>query len=276
MLIVDNNLNTSHGKYQKASFMKIYFLSFGGPSNDYHDAVERICKQAESFELFDKIIGLTETDLQNDEEFWTKHKDFITSNPRGYGYWLWKPYIIKKTLESMDRDDILLYADCGCELNYMGKNKLFDFIELVKIKNIIGTSAGSSDYNFTKMDLTKYLQMENNIDLLKIRHMQATTLMMVKNDLIIKLINEYYEIGSNNYHFIDDTPSIETNTCDFIEHRHDQSIFSLLVKKYGLLNYDLNPTDWGYGLPAKNNYLIDGIQYPIWTCRNRTGISIHD
>jgi hypothetical protein len=34
--------------------------------------------------------------------------------------------------------------------------------------------------------------------------MQATTLMMVKNELIINLINEYYEIGSNNYHFIDD------------------------------------------------------------------------
>lgn len=255
--------------------MKIYFLSFGGPSNDYHDAVERICKQAESFELFDKIIGLSEKDLQNDEEFWTKHKDFINSNPRGYGYWLWKPYIIKKTLETMDNDDILLYADCGCELNYMGKNKLFDFIQLVKIKNIIGTSAGSSDYNFTKMDLTKYLRMENNINLLKIRHMQATTLMMVKNDLIIKLINEYYEIGSNNYHFIDDTPSIEKNTCEFIEHRHDQSIFSLLVKKYGLINYDLDPTDWGYGSPAKNNYLTNGIQYPIWTCRNRTGFSIY-
>jgi len=24
-------------------------------------------------------------------------------------YWLWKPYIIKKTMEMMDDDDILLY-----------------------------------------------------------------------------------------------------------------------------------------------------------------------
>ncbi len=32
-------------------------------------------------------------------KFWKKHGTFIESNPRGYGYWLWKPFIIKETLQ---------------------------------------------------------------------------------------------------------------------------------------------------------------------------------
>ena len=51
-------------------------------------------------------------------------------------------------------------------------------------------------------------------------------------------------------------------------------VINLLVKKYGLINYCLNPTDWGYGHEAKYNYLRHGMEYPIWTCRNRSGKSI--
>jgi len=254
--------------------MKTTFLSFGGPTKDYHDAVERICRQAYKFELFDRVIGLTEVDLQNDSDFWLKHQDFINSNSRGYGYWLWKPYIIKKTLESMNENDVLLYADCGCELNYEGKPKLLDFINLVKKKHIIGTSAASKDTDYTKMDLTRYLHMEEDVDLLKRNQMAATTLIMVKNESIVELMEQYYEICSNNYHFIDDTPSVEPNFGDFIEHRHDQSVFSLLVKKSNLINYDMDPSYWGCGVEARHNYLNGGIEYPIWTCRNKTGASI--
>ena len=253
---------------------KIYFLSFGSPSNNYHEALERICNQAKSMNIFEKVIGLTEKDLINDSEFWNKHQNFILENSRGYGYWLWKPYIIKKTLESINNEDILLYLDSGCELNSNGLNKLLKYIELVKIKKIIGTKGGSSDYNYTKMDLIKYLNMENNIDLLKKNHMQPGCVLIMKCNETVNLYNEYYEIGSNNYHFINDNPSIEKNFDGFKEHRHDQSIFNLLVKKYNLINYDLDPTDWGYGHEAKNNYLKNGIEYPIWTCRNRTGKSI--
>jgi len=256
--------------------MKIKFLTFGAPTDDYHNAVNRICGQAEKFDLFDNIIGFTEKHLEYDYEFWPKHKDFINSNPRGYGYWIWKPYIIKKTLESMNDGDILLYADCGCELNHGGKKKLLELIELTKQKHIIGTSAASTDISYTKMDLIKYLKMEDDIDLLVTHQMAATTLIMVKNDLIMNFIDEYYSVCANNYNLIDDTPSIENNFCGFIENRHDQSVFSLLAKKYKLINYGLDPTYWGCGFDSRQCYLQSASEYPIWTCRNRTGNSMMD
>jgi hypothetical protein len=250
--------------------MKIYFLTFGGPSDNYRDAVKRIHNQADEFNIFSKIYSFTEKDLIEDTEFFNKHSNFILNNSRGYGYWLWKPYLIKKTLEKMEMDDILLFLDCGCELNINGKNRMQHFINLVQSKKIIGSAACSSDYTYTKMDLIKHLNMDNNIELLKKPHMQAGCVLMQKCDIIVNLYNEIYEIASNNYNLIDDSPSIETNYKEFIEHRHDQSIFNLLVKKYNLLNYDLDPTDFGH----PNQYLQSGITYPIWTCRNRTGVSL--
>ena len=254
--------------------MKIHFLTFGGPSDNYHDAVKRLHNQAIEFNMFSNIYAYTEKDLMEDTEFFNKNSNFIVNNPRGYGYWIWKPYLIKKTLEKMETDDILLYLDSGCELNVNGKNRMQDFIKLVQEKKIIGTSGGSSDYNYTKMDLIKYLKMDTNLELLKKSHMQACCLLMKKCDIIVNLYNEIYEIASNNYNLIDDSPSIEKNYPGFMEHRHDQSIFNLLVKKYNLINYDLDPTYWGSELSASANYMRNGITYPIWTCRNRAGISL--
>jgi len=242
--------------------MKIYFLTFGASTKNFHNAVERLCNQAKQMNIFDEIIGFTEKDLQNDNEFWSKHCDFINKNRRGYGYWLWKPYIIKKKLEKINNDDILLYLDCGCELNYLARDKFLEYIELVKTKKILGTKGISTDYNYTKMDLIKYFGMENNIGLLNCNHMQAGAVLLLKCDEIVNLYNEFYELGSSNYHYIDDSPSIEKNFKHFIEHRHDQSIFNLLVKKNNLINYCLEP--------QKNKYS----EYPILAIRNKTGKSI--
>ena len=40
----------------------------------------------------------TDKELKNDQNFWEKHQQFIKRNPRGWGCWIWKPYIIKKLL----------------------------------------------------------------------------------------------------------------------------------------------------------------------------------
>ena len=257
------------------SNIKIYFLTFGGPSENYHKAVNRLCIQATKMETFDIIIGLTEKDLMDDKDFWNKHGKFINNNSKGYGFWLWKSYIIKKTLEKMNENDILLYCDCGCEMNYYAKNKFLEYIDLVKEKKILGTNSGSADYNYTKIDLIKYFKVENDIELLKKPIMQAGYLLICKCDEMSKLINEWYTICSNNYHLIDDSQSNEKNFEEFIDHRHDQSIFSLLVKKYNYINYDLDPS-WTPNFNDKNIFINETIKWPIWVARNKSGESILD
>ncbi len=67
------------------------------------------------------------------------------------------------------------------------------------------------------------------------------------------IIDFWYNIGCN-YHMIDDSPSIKENYNNFIEHRHDQAIFSLLLKKYNI---------------TSNKTLMDC----VYVLRNKTGKS---
>lgn len=213
--------------------MNIKFISFGGPSKNYHRAVNRITNEAKMTKLFTEVKGFTDLDLKNDKEFWPIHGKFLENNKRGYGYWIWKPYLIKKTLDSMNENDILFYADAGCkfELNKENNFLIERINHIKKEKKIIGTFT-CPEISWTKMDLIKYLEME---DKLSGRQHSAGAIMFIKTHEITKFVNEWWRIATlDNYHYVDDTPSKIKNTHHFKEHRHDQSIFSLLTKKYNL------------------------------------------
>jgi galactitol-specific phosphotransferase system IIB component len=210
-----------------------YFITFGAGGQNYYDAVNRLVNQAQNLNYFDKIIGYTDNDLKKDDEFWNKHSNFIENNKRGYGYWLWKPYIIKKTMENMKDGDILLYSDCGCEIDIGKQNKIIQLFNEFHINNdLICTSTGQIEKKWNKMDLIVKLNMLDD-KYLNTNQYQAGVVLYSINDKTKNFINEWYDLGCD-YHNIDDSPSIIKNSYIFNEHRHDQSIFSLLLKKHNL------------------------------------------
>ena len=109
---------------------KYNFITFGAGTTDYTDAGKRLVRQAEQTQLFDSIRLYGLSDLKNDPVFWDKHSSFIQNNARGFGYWLWKPYLIKSTMDTMCDGDILLYLDCGCEINYRYANEVKHMFEI--------------------------------------------------------------------------------------------------------------------------------------------------
>lgn len=231
--------------------MTLIFITFGS-HNNFIDAGNRLIMQANSLNIFDKIILYTGEDLKKDDIFWKEHQNFIEKNKRGYGYWLWKPYLIKKTIEQMKDGDILLYLDCGCEIDIREKDFLLKCLDTVK-KNKIITTKTCIEEEWNKMDLIEKLDMKHDKYLKTSQCAPGASLFLVCKETC-DLINEWYELG-RNYHNIDDTPSISKNLDCFKEHRHDQSIFSLLMKKHNLY---------------RNNSLRDKC---IKTLRNKTGVS---
>lgn len=110
--------------------------------------------------------------------------------------------------------------------------------------------------------------MDNDNVLCQNQH-QANTTIFYKNDNIMNFVNEWYSL-CEKYHNIDDSPSRIQNYREFVEHRHDQSVFSLLTIKYNLRNIDFDPTyfqNW-------NDYNL--IRHrPVVTARNKTGRSFY-
>lgn len=242
--------------------IKIYFLTFAAPLNVFSDALQRIQKQAKGFNLFYEIIVEDENTLMNNhKDFWEKHGNFILNNKRGYGYWLWKPYIINNLLQKIDENDIILYCDVGCELNNKGLNNFYKMLNVVTKKKIIGFSGCSNDIFYTKRDLSSKFNL--NINILRKNHLQAGCLLMQKCRFIEQLMSEWYE-NCEIYNNIDDTPSKIPNYNVFIDHRHDQSVLNMILKKYNLIsNYygDIFSPD------------IKRFSSPILYIRNKTGQS---
>lgn len=141
-------------------------------------------------------------------------------------------------METMNDGDILLYLDCGCEIDIRKKSIILEYLEYVKTDLIIGTVT-QIEKHWNKMDLLIKLDI-NYPKYLDTRQRQGGAILFYICDKTRHLVNLWYDTCCD-YHMIDDTPSIAANLPGFREHRHDQSVFSLLTKKYNIFsNKSLN------------------------------------
>ena len=240
---------------------KCYFLTFGGGPMHFLHAVDRLVAQAKSLKIFDHVYGFKEDDLKADIDFWGNHSSFILSNvSRGFGYWIWKAHLIKKVMDEAMDDDVIMYCDCGNEIDVRKKDRIEGLIEIVKKDSLMATFPGKTDTSildeikWNKRDVLNFFGIERDNPILNTMQRQANPILLCKNSVTESFVNEWNTIGLHNNHYLNDYPSYVQNFPEFVEHRHDQSIFSLLSKKYGIFS----------------ETTTDGV---IETARNKTGIS---
>jgi hypothetical protein len=247
--------------------MKIHFITFGAGNINYYNAVRRICHQAQQFNMFKTIYGFTDENLKHDEEFkdfWSKHGDFITKNPRGFGYWIWKMVIILNVMsrENIAEGDIILFADAGCELNIRGRHKMLEYIKHVMTHDILAFRMDHHvEKKWTKIDLLEHANVSDEDR--NSGQIIGTTLFMKKTSKNIEILKEVIELTlHDNYRLVNDSPCVFPNDSVFIEHRHDQSCLSITLKKHKAftLSDETYFPNWS-----------DGLMYPILAMRNRTG-----
>ncbi|HEY5367867.1 MAG TPA: hypothetical protein VIJ75_02655 [Hanamia sp.] len=208
--------------------MKYVALTFS--DEKYIKARQRYVSEMAEKAIFSKIYSLGPEDIY--DEFLKDHESFINNNPRGYGYWIWKPFIVHKILMELDDGDILVYGDAGNELSGSREEclQIFDIV-----KNLPGTKLIAQDsyrtYLFTKTDLFFKVRWYGLLYVLKLQ-VQAGRLVIEKNDKTQKFVSEWLKICTINYKNIDDSPSLLPKLPRFVEHRHDQSVFSLLFHAY--------------------------------------------
>lgn len=195
---------------------------------------DRIGEQAENSGFFKKVVKYSPQDF--DIDFKEKHGDFIFRNKRGYGYWLWKPYLVLKTLDRMEYGDYLIFSDSGNTIYTSGVKKIREYYELLEKYEIVVFPMKYKEKEWNKMDTVVSVcggEKKNIYKVLEEIPEQRTgaVFLIRKTEGIVRMVKKWYRIGEN-YNFIDDSPSRIPNHREFREHRHDQSIFSLLTKLY--------------------------------------------
>ena len=212
--------------------MKKHFLTFGDSWN-YRKALVRIEAEVAAMDFFDSYTISNETRIP---EFIEYHQEFFSGNKTGFGFWIWKPYIVGQALEAMEDGDILLYCDSGCQFNVNERSlkRLQEYFDMLAASehSTLSFELIHKERDWTKRDCFEALgapvddscQLVGGIFL--IRKCQAGI------DLIAG-VNEL--ISSRQYSLFDNSPSIAPNEPSFVEHRNDQSIFSLMRKLAGTL-----------------------------------------
>ena len=246
--------------------MRKFFLSFA--DSRMSRALARVRQQAEEMGCYDHIVVADQSYL--DISFREKYKDKLTPAVRGYGYWCWKPQVILQLLAQVNEGDIIQYTDAGCHLNKAGQARLMDYFQFADQaeSGILAFAAippefhdpsvvlpDLTEWRWCKADLFKYFGVSDNAEITQTPTIGAGIIFIKKNKQSQKILEQWRAVVDRDFSLIDDSPSKEKNQPQFVEHRHDQSIFSILCKVHGVALVSA----YEYGYPSKHS------NTPNWT-----------
>jgi hypothetical protein len=171
------------------------------------------------------------------EPFFEKNRAILTA-PRGAGYWLWKPYVIQRALLTKSADWILYY-DAGRRHGHRIRRKLdglIDWCEQHRTGMLPGVYVPQWGPNswWTKRDAFVLMNCDH-IDYHGTPQVQATFSLWKNDSTSRDFVAEWLRYCEDS-RILTDEPNVcgLPNLPGFIEHRHDQSILTLLCKKYSL------------------------------------------
>lgn len=219
--------------------MKTYLVDFA--TKEFYPSQRLLNKSALTFGL-DEIISYTQQDIKK-TDFYAVHRS-ILDQKRGAGYWLWKPYIILKTLEAVNDGDIIVYADSGLEI----RADLEPLFELVRGKTDILTFSTRGYSIYLNKYLTKrdcFILMDCDSEKYWDAEMRDAGFHLYRKTAhSVAFVRKWLTYAENENILTDKENTQGHNLDGFIDHRHDQSIFSLLAEKEGLEKFR-DPSQWG-------------------------------
>lgn len=188
---------------------------------------------------FDRAINLSLESI--DINFRDRHSR-ILSQTKGAGYWLWKPYLILKILEEANDGDIIMYTDSAS--HFISSASPLFFLPEQYQQDIIPFELDHLESAWTKRDAFILLDVDER-GFEKTPQRLASFILLRKSSFSLKFCREFLKYCTNE-NILTDTKNLcgKPNYPNFVAHRHDQSIYSLLTKKYEL-NAFRDPSQWG-------------------------------
>lgn len=231
------------------------FLTYGDAK--FPKSRKRIVEQASALEVFDDCLAENHETIARDND-WKKaltNKHFlnVAQQPRGGGYWIWKPYVIYKHLQKLSAGDFLIYADAGLTIpppdggpwegSGYAPNKFKEYFKLLEDHktpwiSIPVTWLEAPEAMWTKMDVPSHFNCLNDFRITTSPQFSADRHVIKKSPHSLEIARLWWETAKLHPHLFDDSRSRAQNDKNFTDHRHDQSVFSIIAKLKGVIKED--------------------------------------
>lgn len=223
------NITNKKGKY--------IFITFADSMNNNKIGIERIKnmkKLKNNLEKNNKYIDEVIIYNLNDIEIGFKNKNKSLFSSERYFPWISKMYLINKKLKEINDNDILLWLDSDIrDIKEEGTCNLYSLCENSE-HGIVGFHNNFwLEKFFTKKELFDYMGLTDNI--YYDTQQCYSVLLLKKNNFTLNFVNEWITIGQN-IELFDNNIRCKQHT-EFITHKNDQSILSLLLKKYNIKTF---------------------------------------
>ncbi len=189
----------------------------------------------------DRVIEYGPDDI--DASFRRRNQEILDA-PRGGGYYLWKPYFYRKAYDALDEGDYLVYIDSGAV--YVNRIQyLIDCMEHENVPLMIFSlereriekgNTKRDAFVLTGCDEPKYTDTPQSI---------GGYFVCKKAPEVEAYLDEVLGYAQD-IRIISDRPNVMglPDYAEFTDHRHDQSVISLMSKKFGFKRFR-DPSQFG-------------------------------
>lgn len=241
---------------------------FGDGSLRWRKAAKRLAREARESPQPLEIDVLDRKSLASRyPNFVNRHRLILDNAPRGFGYWIWKPFLIREALREGSSGGVI-YMDAGSTLNFANeasRQRWIDYQDEANLSDALFFQMDHEEAKYTKPELLSRFSAPQEIRLSG--QLEATHMIARAGHSSEHFFDEWYgHCGESGYRFLDDS-RWEPSGPEFVAHRHDQSILSCLVKQTG----------FGTVLPQETYFAPEwmeaGAGFPIWGTRLKSGRS---
>ncbi len=236
-------------------------------TKDLKNAYRRFLKHGMHTDLFTNYYILGEEELENNTKYISNNKDLIDNSFIGFGYYLFKPYLIESVFNKFPTSDYFFYLDIGTEFNINKKtiDRFYEYIDIAKKDNIFGFKNRDLEKNLTHCSVINNIYPNANKD----RQFNSGTIIFKNNNFSLNFVKEWKdECMKNNYYNI--SPTNKVFCCNDWSgiNMYEQSVLSCLLKKYKIEGIS-DEADWYLPNYSIYNSISDNRnKYPIFSARN--------
>jgi hypothetical protein len=247
---------------------KILFLTFADGSPEFLAAGKRILGQANGTPWFDSALNFDDSKLARVSSTYLELKPRLNQLiPYPLYFRAAKTFLVQSALEgNFGKYDCILYADAGCEFlhNKKSEEKFYGMVAKAMDSGGFAEQLEAKEWQYSKASFLEQInatESEKNSG-----QVQATFHFWRQDRKSLQLANEWVEWTRPELNYWQNPASDEFTFSGFVSHRHDQSLLSILWKRY---QFSTSPVGRSY---SGHTDLFRSVGKPIHTLRNRTGI----